>query len=477
MKSLPILPFLPAAPPGDRSGGPVPGTDPGFAKTLDRYRQMPGPNRPAPMEPHRSVAPHGPARRPEPQRSHEPERPEPDRSRSVDGGERGEPADPSREIENRKPTDQTEENESAAPETTDEETGGTVEETKATTADEPTAEIDPEGVSAELAFESPTVALAALASVGTETSKTDGPDGDTGVDELTIDLEATAGEADPVRLVVDTAETEAAAPVPGPADEAISESGETREAAMMVGVGAGTPPADTVEADGSSAAIEASAPAVQADTLDLGTGAGTEGNDGAQPTLVTSGGRPVNAGPAPGPTGPVVVAPAVGVTTSTSVAPPVAAAVAGSTTAPAGIGTTAWEQVSTSIASTVRTLQDGSHRLLLRLHPEELGSVVMELTVSGGRVDVRLLAQQVGTRDLLSQTADELRQDLDQNGLSLGSMDVDLERGPESESTGDETADLGDSVTRFEDGSAPSRRSESRLATVRRSDSTLDLDL
>lgn len=502
MKSQPILPFLPTTPSGDRPGTAVPGVDPGFAKTLDRHRRMPGPSRPAPVEPRRTVEPPRAERRPEPAPSREPERrPEPKRTESSDRSARGEPVDRHREAESRGSTADVEDKEPTAEAATETESRGEAEETPATTAE---SQVEDGSADPELAVESPGSSLATLPAGDSEAVAVAEPaetadmitegegveltsEPETAVDpsigtEQDTDTEVDIEPDTEVGMEADTeddkeeVDLEAGTTTMVLTETPSSAAGEAQDAPRSAGAGTEGSGADAIELDVASATHDSSAPAGEAIAVDLTVDGGQEDSDGSPSTPLAPGERPVTAAPAAGSAGPTVAIPTVGPTPDAPVAPPVTAAVPGSTTAAAATGTTAWEQVGTSIASTVRTLQDGSHRLLLRLYPKELGSVVLELTVSGERVDVRLLAQQAGTRDLLSQTAGELRQDLGQNGLTLGSMDVDLERGPESGATHDEGPN-GDSGLRFGDGPAPSGRPEPRPVVARRSDSSLDLDL
>ncbi|MCP3854970.1 MAG: hypothetical protein GY745_11300 [Actinomycetia bacterium] len=475
MKTPPIIPFLPSAPPGAESGQSAPRFDPGFAETLDRHRQMPGPSRPVAAESHRSVEPHRAERRPEPERSREANhRPEPERSGRPERRDRPETAERS-EVEDRNTVDRLDDTDGGQDGPGEADTEVTTEDGEATDTTERPAEGDQ---AVELALGTNPAMLSALVAAGAEQNG-----------ESRGDLEVAAEPAvDPSLEEVEVGDEQVIdgdGLVLDGGNRATTDLTADAEATLATEAAQASPPAGATKPGDKATPLDGSVPEADPDaqvvagpTIDLTADAlaAEAETDPTAPTLVAGINRPLERGPASSPAGPSVVAPVVASTTTTVGAASVATAVPGATAASAATGTTAWEQVSASIASTVRTLQDGSHRLLLRLHPEELGSVVLELTVSGERVDVRLLAQQVGTRDLLNQTADELRQDLGQNGLSLGSMDVDLERGPESDSADEETTTSGSAGSGDGAGSV-SGRSGLPQSGVRRSDSSLDLDL
>ena len=75
----------------------------------------------------------------------------------------------------------------------------------------------------------------------------------------------------------------------------------------------------------------------------------------------------------------------------------------------------------------VRRMADGSHRLSLQLHPEELGVVQLEVAVRDGQLHLRAATELEGTRRLLAASIPELREQLAEAGVSAGSLEVGAE--------------------------------------------------
>ena len=67
---------------------------------------------------------------------------------------------------------------------------------------------------------------------------------------------------------------------------------------------------------------------------------------------------------------------------------------------------------------------DGSYRVTMHLNPEELGRVAVTVDLQGGSVSLYLHAVETGTGDLLRDSLDALRAELDREGLSAGTLDV-----------------------------------------------------
>ena len=67
---------------------------------------------------------------------------------------------------------------------------------------------------------------------------------------------------------------------------------------------------------------------------------------------------------------------------------------------------------------------DGSNRVTMHLQPEALGNVAVTIDLREGSVSMHLRAAEVGTADLLRESLDELRSELDRQGLSMGTLDV-----------------------------------------------------
>ncbi|SRR5579875_3622022 len=82
------------------------------------------------------------------------------------------------------------------------------------------------------------------------------------------------------------------------------------------------------------------------------------------------------------------------------------------------------EQVLQGIS--MRTLSDGSQTVRMRLVPESLGSVTVNLSVQGGSVNATLLAQNTDVRDALLANQQALARSLSDAGLKLASFTVSL---------------------------------------------------
>ena len=75
----------------------------------------------------------------------------------------------------------------------------------------------------------------------------------------------------------------------------------------------------------------------------------------------------------------------------------------------------------------VRRMADGSHRLSLQLHPEELGVVQLEVAVRDGQLHLRAATELDSTRRLLNASLPELREQLTDAGVTAGSLEVGAE--------------------------------------------------
>ena len=74
----------------------------------------------------------------------------------------------------------------------------------------------------------------------------------------------------------------------------------------------------------------------------------------------------------------------------------------------------------------MRTLSDGSQSVRMRLVPESLGSVTVNLSVQNGSVNATLLAQNTDVRDALLANQQALSRSLADAGLKLASFTVNL---------------------------------------------------
>ena len=94
----------------------------------------------------------------------------------------------------------------------------------------------------------------------------------------------------------------------------------------------------------------------------------------------------------------------------------------------------------------VRRMSDGSHRLSLQLHPEELGAVQLEVAVRDGQLHLRAVAETDSTRRLLAASIPELREQLTDAGVSAGSLEVGAESAADHQraDAGDDSPTRGD---------------------------------
>ena len=85
------------------------------------------------------------------------------------------------------------------------------------------------------------------------------------------------------------------------------------------------------------------------------------------------------------------------------------------------------EPVATQLATVLAPMAhqpDGSYQVNIRLQPEDLGLVHVEVRLDGATVNVSLHADGDATRDMLRQNLGQLRQQLADSGLSTGRFDV-----------------------------------------------------
>jgi len=85
-----------------------------------------------------------------------------------------------------------------------------------------------------------------------------------------------------------------------------------------------------------------------------------------------------------------------------------------------------------AIARTAVSSRDGRYTVTLRLHPEHLGEVRLQLQVVGREVQTVLQVANPEAKQLLEQRGDQLRQGLDQAGLSLAGFHVSTGQGDRS---------------------------------------------
>lgn len=156
----------------------------------------------------------------------------------------------------------------------------------------------------------------------------------------------------------------------------------------------------------------------------------------------------------PAATGPDPAAAVTATPAATVAAPTTPAAGAEATTAPAAPAAPApFDPAEASPATQVaealrdvRRLSDGTHRLSLQLHPEDLGAVQLEIALREGRLHLRAVAQTEAGRSALQSSIPELRSELLDAGVDAGSLEV-----------GGETADGSTHAETSRDGTADTR--------------------
>lgn len=103
------------------------------------------------------------------------------------------------------------------------------------------------------------------------------------------------------------------------------------------------------------------------------------------------------------------------------------------------------------IARALAQSEDGNYSLTLRLHPENLGEVRLQLQMSGREITAAMQVANADARQLLENQAHQLRQNLSQAGLTLTGFQV---------STGQQQQQLRDRRGAFDDASLESRRTQ-----------------
>ena len=99
----------------------------------------------------------------------------------------------------------------------------------------------------------------------------------------------------------------------------------------------------------------------------------------------------------------------------------------GSTTAPRTVPEPPAAQL-TQLLAPVLEGPDGAHTLSLQLYPKELGAVQVEVMLRAGEISLALHAARDTSLDVLRAALPDLRAQLEQAGLTAGSLTVDGER-------------------------------------------------
>ncbi|MFZ5826786.1 MAG: flagellar hook-length control protein FliK [Bacillota bacterium] len=81
-------------------------------------------------------------------------------------------------------------------------------------------------------------------------------------------------------------------------------------------------------------------------------------------------------------------------------------------------------QMIDQLVRAIQTLDDGQYSVTLRLHPEQLGEVRLQLHMSGREVHAAMEVMSQDARQLLENRSDQLRQSLSQAGLTLSGFEV-----------------------------------------------------
>jgi flagellar hook-length control protein FliK len=67
---------------------------------------------------------------------------------------------------------------------------------------------------------------------------------------------------------------------------------------------------------------------------------------------------------------------------------------------------------------------DGSYHVAVRLHPEELGAVDVDVELRGGEINLRLRTETVAGRDAIRLALPMLRSELEAAGVQTGTFDL-----------------------------------------------------
>jgi flagellar hook-length control protein FliK len=81
------------------------------------------------------------------------------------------------------------------------------------------------------------------------------------------------------------------------------------------------------------------------------------------------------------------------------------------------------QQVFTAVSPLLRAA-DGSYGVRLQLHPQDLGAVQVIVDVRHGEISIQMHSTDAAARDALRGGLSDLRQQLEGQGLSAGSMEV-----------------------------------------------------
>ncbi len=245
--------------------------------------------------------------------------------------------------------------------------------------------------------------------IGQEVPTAAGPNGvpvlSTSVRSATVPI---ASDLPLVAPVVAPVLAPVAVPVVAPVVAPGTGSGHTR-AVVTAGSGAQVPAHTGPEA--TTPAI--SSPAQPADAVTTATWTQTQGTDAAPVAGV--------AGP-PTATG-LSVVPMLSTSVPPTTLPTVSSAPATGQPAGALFPEPVHQQVYTAVSPLLRGA-DGSYGIQLNLHPDDLGAVRVNVDVRHGEISIQMHAADPAARDALRNGLSDLRQQLEDQGLRAGSMNV-----------------------------------------------------
>jgi flagellar hook-length control protein FliK len=81
----------------------------------------------------------------------------------------------------------------------------------------------------------------------------------------------------------------------------------------------------------------------------------------------------------------------------------------------------------------ISILSQGKSQAEIRLNPEELGKMILKISVNQDKVDGKILVESEAIKALLQNDLSNLREDLRANGLNLGSLQIDVDLNSQQE--------------------------------------------
>ena len=99
----------------------------------------------------------------------------------------------------------------------------------------------------------------------------------------------------------------------------------------------------------------------------------------------------------------------------------------------------------------LKSLGNGSSRLDLQLHPAELGAISITLVSRNGEVTAQLRSDKSETAEMLTRQLDAMRVNLEQQGLKVDKIEVQLQNSPDQNNGNAAFDDLGQHNARQEE--------------------------